>query len=475
MRLKRLQLADYRNCKDLTLDFEKSKVLIIGKNAQGKTNILESVYFLSSLKTPRTSNILELINFQGEYFKLEADIVKSDTDIDLYYVYSKEKKREIKVNKVKSTTKDFKTVLKTVLFSTTDLLLLRGTPQDRRDWLDRAISQIYPAYDDRLSKYDKIRVQKNNFLKECLKTGNYNNALLDVYNEQLSVTGSNIIFIRKKFLKEIEKLARDKHKTISETENLSIKYDCSFDKNFENIEDIQYAFLESLEERKTEEMRRGQSCVGPHRDDIIFYINNQEATKFASQGQQRTIVLALKLSELDIITDKTGDEPILLLDDVLAELDDLRQNYLLKSINSNTQTIITSVDTILFEEEFLKEKYQEIVEFSELREFINMPIRNYSSGMLMRLAFSIATVVQPEILIVDEILAVGDEGFQRKSKERMKELMTMGTTVLFVSHSLPQIEEMCDKVIWIEEHKIKEIGKTKEICEKYQQYWIKEE
>lgn len=355
MRLKRLQLADYRNCKDLTLDFEKSKVLIIGKNAQGKTNILESVYFLSSLKTPRTSNILELINFQGEYFKLEADIVKSDTDIDLYYVYSKEKKREIKVNKVKSTTKDFKTVLKTVLFSTTDLLLLRGTPQDRRDWLDRAISQIYPAYDDRLSKYDKIRIQKNNFLKECLKTGNYNNALLDVYNEQLSVTGSNIIFIRKKFLKEIEKLARDKHKTISETENLSIKYDCSFDKNFENIEDIQYAFLESLEERKTEEMRRGQSCVGPHRDDIIFYINNQEATKFASQGQQRTIVLALKLSELDIITDKTGDEPILLLDDVLAELDDLRQNYLLKSINSNTQTIITSVDTILFEEEFLKD------------------------------------------------------------------------------------------------------------------------
>lgn len=355
MRLKRLQLIGYRNCKDLTLDFEKSKILIIGKNAQGKTNILESIYFLSTLKTPRTSNILELINFQGEYFKIEADIIKSNTDIDLYYAYSNEKKREIKVNKVKSTAKDFKTVLKTVLFSTTDLLLLRGAPQDRRDWLDRAISQIYPAYDDRLSKYDKIRIQKNNFLKECLKTGKSNDALLDVYNEQLSITGSNIIYIRKKFLKEIEKLARKKHKTISETENLSVKYDCSFDEDFENIEDIQYAFLETLEERRLEEIRRGQSCVGPHRDDIVFYINNQEATKFASQGQQRTIVLALKLSELDIITDKTGDEPILLLDDVLAELDDLRQNYLLKSINSNTQTIITSVDTLLFEDEFLKD------------------------------------------------------------------------------------------------------------------------
>ena len=118
---------------------------------------------------------------------------------------------------------------------------------------------------------------------------------------------------------------------------------------------IMKIFLAELEERKIEEMRRCQACVGPHRDDIIFYINNQESTKFASQGQQRTIVLALKLSELDIITQKTGDEPILLLDDVLAELDDIRQNYLLKSININTQTIITSVDTILFEDDFLKD------------------------------------------------------------------------------------------------------------------------
>ena len=129
-----------------------------------------------------------------------------------------------------------------------------------------------------------------------------------------------------------------------------------------SIETLQYVPTAKLAmllcvalEKKFEEMRRCQACVGPHRDDIIFFINNQEATKFASQGQQRTIVLALKLSELDLITDKTGDEPILLLDDVLAELDDIRQKYLLKSINSNTQTIITSVDTILFEDEFLKD------------------------------------------------------------------------------------------------------------------------
>lgn len=354
MRLRDLKLKNYRNCKDLELDLCSDKVLIIGKNAQGKTNILESIYFLSALKSPRTSNNIELINFEAERAEINVNLLKSNTDIELDYIYTKEKKRELKINKVKTTPKNFKTVLKTVLFSTADLLLLRGNPSDRRDWLDRAISQVYPAYDERLSKYDKIRIQKNNLLKDYLKTGNSNDTLLDVYNEQLVITGSNIIYLRKKFLKEIEKTACEKHRIISETEELKIDYDCSFLNDECELEDIASAFKTSLEERRTEEMRRGQSCVGPHRDDIIFYINNNEATKYASQGQQRTIVLALKLSELDIITAKTGDEPVLLLDDVLAELDDLRQNYLLKSINSNTQTVITSVDTVLFEEEFLK-------------------------------------------------------------------------------------------------------------------------
>ena len=126
-----------------------------------------------------------------------------------------------------------------------------------------------------------------------------------------------------------------------------------------------------------------------------------------------------------------------------------------------------------YSQEFLQEKYDEILEFSELGQFIDMPIRNYSSGMMMRLAFSIATVVQPEILIVDEILAVGDEGFQNKSKARMMELMSGGTTVLFVSHSLQQIEEMCDRVVWLDNHKIKMIGETKEVCKAYEEYWAK--
>lgn len=356
MKIRELKLKNYRNCQDLKLDLDSKKVLIIGKNAQGKTNILESIYFLSTVKSPRTSNNLELINFDANSCEISAEIEKSGVQISLDFYYDKGKKREIKVNKLKTRPKEFKNVLSSVLFSTQDLLLLRGTPQDRRDWLDAAISQIYPAYDDRLSKYNKIRIQKNNFLKEY----NQNETLLDVYNEQLTILGSNIIYLRKKFLKEIEKIAQEKHSAISESEKLTIDYDCNFLQKTDNlakeleIEQISEWFKKKLEERKKDEIIRGQTLVGPHRDDIIFYINNQESTKFASQGQQRTVVLSLKLAELDIIAQKTGEPPILLLDDVLAELDDVRQNYLLKTIDNNTQTIITSVDTLLFDEKFLE-------------------------------------------------------------------------------------------------------------------------
>lgn len=347
MKIKSLGLKNFRNCANVWLEFTSQKTLIIGKNAQGKTNILESIYLLSDLKTPRTSTISDLIKFGAEEFEINAEIEKNNTDIELDFSYNQDKKRLFKLNKVKSTAKDFRLAVKTVLFSTKDLLLLRGAPQDRRDWLDRAISQVYPAYIERLAKYEKIRIQKNNLLKNDY----IDDSLLDVYNEQLTITGANIIFLRKKFLKEIEILAQIKHKIISDTEEFSLNYTCPES----DIESISIYLKQELLARRSEELARRQSCVGPHRDDIEFKINGIDAVKFASQGQQRTLVLSLKLGELQIIREKTGFAPILLLDDVLAELDETRQNYLLKSIASDVQTIITSVDTILFEEEFLKD------------------------------------------------------------------------------------------------------------------------
>jgi len=347
MKLLKLGLKNYRNCEDIFFDFSSQKTLIIGKNAQGKTNILESIFLLSDLKSPRTSSLLDLINFDSDGFTINATIIKNNTEIELDFSCNLDKKKELKINKVKSSTKDFKLIVKTVLFSTKDLLLLRGTPQDRRDWLDRAISQIYPAYYERLAKYEKIRVQKNNLLKSDY----IDETLLEIYNEQLAITGANIIFLRKKFLKEIESLACKKHQIISNDEQLSLSYSCPEN----DIDEISNYLKNKLIEHRSEEFGRRQACVGPHRDDISLQINGIDAVKFASQGQQRTIVLSLKLGELEIIQNKTGYAPILLLDDVLAELDESRQNYLLKSIDKNVQTIITSVDTVLFEEEFLKD------------------------------------------------------------------------------------------------------------------------
>ncbi|RAI15769.1 MAG: DNA replication/repair protein RecF [Candidatus Melainabacteria bacterium] len=348
MKVLNLSLKNFRNIEEIDLEFSPKKNLIIGKNAQGKTNILESIYLLSTLKSQRTYNNSDFVKFDTDGFLISADVEKN-TKISLEISYKNN--RALKVNNLKTNPREFKSVLKTVLFSSQDLMLLRGAPEDRRNWLDCAIMQIYPIYGDRLSKYNKIRIQKNNLLK------NYdgNRTLLEVYNEQLAITGTNIICLRKKFLKEIEAITKEKHKIISGCENLTIRYGCNFLEDEDTETEIIFEkFRKKQEERYELELIKKQTISGPHKDDVIFYLNEKEATKFASQGQQRTIVLSLKLAELDIIANKIGENPVLLLDDVLAELDDLRQNYLLKTINSDIQTIITSVDTLLFDEEFLK-------------------------------------------------------------------------------------------------------------------------
>lgn len=363
MFLNKIELKNFRNYESLNLDFNSNKILLIGKNAQGKTNLLEAVFYLSNLSSLRAKTDSELIKWGKDFAVIKANIKKGDFDIDSEIVINPPKKKILKINGIKKNkSSEFIQNLLTVSFSTSDLLLLRGNPDDRRSWLDTAISQIYPAYMDRLSKYNKIRIQKNNYLKEIKGNTFIGSQLLDVWNEQMSITGSNIIFLRLKFLKEIIKIAHEKHSQISASETLTLTYNSSIVGDFgiakdelPAIETICAKFSEKLEEKKQEEIIRGQSIIGPHRDDLTYFINDVDSKKFASQGQQRTIVLALKLAELDLIKNKTGENAVLLLDDVLAELDDLRQNYLLSAIGNEIQTIITSVDTLHFDEKYLKE------------------------------------------------------------------------------------------------------------------------
>ena len=363
MFIRSVELKNYRNYKDLSLEFSKDKILLIGKNAQGKTNLLEAVYYLSCLNSARAKTDSELILWEEPFARLKAVVEKNDMEKELDVLINPPKRKEMTVNGVKkSKSADFCTNLSVVSFSVNDLLLLRGVPDDRRSWLDMAISQIYPAYPDRVSKYNKIRIQKNNHLKDIKGNINADTSLLEVFNSQLAVSGSNIIFLRLKFLKELQKIAMEKHIQIAQHEILTTVYNSTvagdIDFSSENeltVEQIAKQFEQKLSERKLEEIIRAQALVGPHRDDVSFFINGVEAKKFASQGQQRTVVLSLKLAELELIKEKIDDTPVLLLDDVLAELDNIRQNYLLNAIGTNTQTIITSVDTLHFDEEYLKD------------------------------------------------------------------------------------------------------------------------
>ncbi len=360
--LENIELKNFRNYLDLKVQFKSNITLITGKNAQGKTNLLEAVQYLASLSSARAKNDAELILWNKDFFAIKGNILKETNSFELEVVTNPPKRKTLKVNGVKKTkASEFIQYLSVVSFSSSDLLLLRGTPDDRRSWLDLAISQIYPAYLDRLQKYNKIKTQKNNFLKDIKGNLDANTELLDILNLQIAIAGSNIIYLRLKFLKELMSIAQVKHSEIAEDELLSIIYNSKVfdDFNIANdkipeTEDISKLFEARLEKRKKEEIIRGMALVGPHRDDLSFFINNIDSKKYASQGQQRTIVLSLKLSELLLIEDKINEKPILLLDDVLAELDDIRQGYLLDAIGSNIQTIITSVDTLQFKESYLE-------------------------------------------------------------------------------------------------------------------------
>ena len=346
-----IKLKNFRNYTNLEYNFTKRKTLFVGKNAQGKTNLLEAVYYLSALSSNKIKKDAELIKFGQNDCLISSGCTKCDIDVTLEVFINPPKNKILKVNGLKKTkSREFLRVLQVVNFSSADLMLMRGEPSDRRRWLDLAICQVYGAYYDKLAKYNKIRLQKSNFLAQFTR----NDGLLDAFNTQMSIAAANIIYLRMKFLKELEKIASIKHNAVSQDENLTLEYesdlpcDCS-------VKELSEAILDKLVQIKEDEIRRAQCLFGPHRDDISFFINNIDAKRYASQGQQRTLVLALKLAELEIIKEKTGETPLLLLDDVLAELDNVRQNYLLNAIGDDTQTIITSVDTLAFDKEFLSD------------------------------------------------------------------------------------------------------------------------
>ncbi len=341
MHIEKIHLRNYRNYETLTLDFSPKINVFIGENAQGKTNLLEAIYFMAVGKSFRTSKDGDLIEIEkeGAYVKLLLSKNK-DQQKRIEIGLDRSKNKKCKVNGVPlDRMSELLGTLNVVIFSPEDLQIIKQGPSQRRDFIDGDLSQITPKYHFLLNQYQKILKQRN----QALKLKQYRKVDLEPWNMQLVQYGTEIIFYRREFIKGLSILTRLMHRKITrEKENLKLIYQSSvpLEKDQSPLE-IKSQFLKSLKEAEAEEINRGLTLIGPHRDDLEFEINGKDVKKYGSQGQQRTTVLSLKMAELELMKKETGEYPVLLLDDVMSELDENRQQDLLQSLK-NIQTFITS-------------------------------------------------------------------------------------------------------------------------------------
>ena len=311
MFINRLSLKQFRNYQDACVEFKKNINIIIGNNAQGKTSLIESIYVLSTTKSHRTSKDSQLILFNEDFARIEADITRERDDLHLSLVISKKGKKASYNGIDQKKLSEYVGKLIVVMFAPEDLSLVKGGPQYRRRFMDMEIGQLSPTYLFHLGQYSKLLKQRNELLKQ-LRMNRSNDLLLDVITEQLVPHAVYVLNSRIEFLKNLE---------LNE-ETILQKYKDLYD------QDIQL----------------GSTSLGPHRDDFSVSINGVNTHQFGSQGQQRTASLSMKLAEIELIYSVLNEYPILLLDDVLSELDDARQTQLLNTIKNKVQTFITTTN-----------------------------------------------------------------------------------------------------------------------------------
>ena len=332
MIIKSIKLNNYRNYEHLELDFDNNINILYGDNAQGKTNLLEACYYSAIGKSYKGSKDKDIVRFEQDVLGINTVIGKNNRDYTIDIIINKNKKKIIKIDNVPiRKTSELLGLLNVILFSPEDLNIIKNGPSERRRFIDSELCQIDSIYLSDMINYNKVLNNRNKLLKEI----SVNNSLkdtLDVWDEQLINYGKSIIKRRREFINELKYYVKDKHLTISGgKEELIINYE-------PNVDDI--FFEDELISKRDKDLRFTQTSVGPHRDDISFRINDIDMRKFGSQGQQRCCALSLKLSEIDIVKNIIKENPVLLLDDVLSELDSNRQKFLLNGL-SDIQTIIT--------------------------------------------------------------------------------------------------------------------------------------
>lgn len=339
MLLKKIALKNFTNYEDAECELDSNINIFVGENAQGKSNLLEAIYYISTISSSRKNKDRELIKWGREYFSISARFLNrfGDNEVEVKVEGSK---KEVSLNHYKiEKRKEYIGYLITVLFSPEDLYIIKGEPALRRQYLDHELSSTDVEYFLDMNRYKKILEQRNILLKEYPRKS-FSYQLMEVWEEQLISHGKRIIAKRIELVEKLKEISRRIHGDITEgQENLDIRYVTDID-----VEDIEGSYRNLLRENRQRDIERGNTGTGPHRDDLEILLNGMSAKKFASQGQQRTISLSLKISELEFIKEKTGEYPILLLDDVLSELDKKRKHKLLEEIEEKVQTIITTTD-----------------------------------------------------------------------------------------------------------------------------------
>lgn len=360
--VKQIVLKNFRNYESLTLDFDSCFNIIYGDNAQGKTNIIEALFLCAAGRSHRTARDAELVRNGDKGYYIRLDFEKAEGQSQVEIRYSQEDKKKIKINEIPA--KKIGCLmghLNAVIFSPEDLFIIKEGPSERRRFLDITLSQLRPSYFYDLQQYMKILNQRNVLLKE-IGTKKELAGTLEVWNQHMVKTGSRIMKSRQEFIKRMDFCASERHKRLTNgAENLKIIYDPSIScANMDNLKDIEDCFHKKLEAVAAREIQKCTTLYGPQRDDYDILLNDMSTKQYGSQGQQRTSVLSMKLSEIDIMKEDTGENPVLLLDDVLSELDSKRQEFLFENIEG-IQTFITCTDRNLFGKEKLGAKYLRVV------------------------------------------------------------------------------------------------------------------
>jgi DNA replication and repair protein RecF len=398
MYLTHLSLTNFRNFARLDVEAPRGPVLMVGDNAQGKTSILEAIYFLATFVSFHASNERQLINLwtsheplsvarivatfcrlegpgsqgQQKTHRLEVRIVAEETANN----GGSRLRKEILLDGVKRRMHEAIGAFNAVLFLPQMLRIIEGSPDDRRRYINLAMAQALPHYATSLSDYNQILTQRNALLKQLNERGSDLTSAgvqLTYWDERLARAGAEIMYARIQMIRELERLAARLHRELTHgQEVLRISYQPSFeplparpgqfvmpletsiDRSNLALEKIQHAFLEALRRSRVEEIARGVTTLGPHRDEVRFLANQMDLGVYGSRGQARTAVLALKLAEVAWMKDRTGEWPVLLLDEVLAELDPVRRADLLSRLLETEQAMMTTTDLDLFTEEFIR-------------------------------------------------------------------------------------------------------------------------